>query len=74
MNLIRSSMDDIQSVSCIRFIPRTNQPDYVEILNNAGCTSYVGKFGGSQPVTLRASGCLIRGMFRYYFIISENIF
>ncbi len=33
----------ISSVSCVRFVPRTNQKDYVKIwqIKDGQCTSYV---------------------------------
>lgn len=34
--IIRTAMDKIANNSCIRLIPRTNQPDYAEILNKKG--------------------------------------
>jgi Astacin (Peptidase family M12A) len=40
----------------LRFVQRTNQRDYVEFVPGSGCSSYIGKIGGRQPVTL-ASGC-----------------
>ena len=40
----------------IRFIPRTNQTDYVVFRPGSGCSSNVGRIGGVQYITL-ASGC-----------------
>ncbi len=40
----------------IRFVRRTNQADYVRFVKGAGCSSFVGKIGGAQNITL-ADGC-----------------
>ena len=36
----------------IRLVPRTNQRDYIEIRGGSGCSSWVGRQGGVQTVTL----------------------
>ncbi|MEW7290969.1 M12 family metallopeptidase [Aquimarina sp. 2304DJ70-9] len=40
----------------LRFVPRTNQPNYVYFRFGSGCSSYVGMTGGRQSITL-ANGC-----------------
>ncbi len=40
----------------VRFIQRTNQQDYVYFTPGSGCSSYVGRIGGRQDITL-ANGC-----------------
>lgn len=45
-------------------VPRTTQSDYIEIVNNRGCASHVGRSGGRQIVSLgitRRGSCLNRG-------------
>ncbi len=36
----------------IRLVRRTTQADYVEFVSGGGCSSYVGRRGGRQPITL----------------------
>jgi hypothetical protein len=55
---IRNGMNDIQSKTCIRFINRSNQVDYVRIFSGAGCYSYVGRIGGIQDLSLQRNGCI----------------
>ncbi|XP_038069084.1 high choriolytic enzyme 1-like isoform X2 [Patiria miniata] len=43
--------------SCIRFVSRTNETDYIHILPKDGCWSYVGRSGGSQELSLNET-CL----------------
>lgn len=40
--------------SPIKFVERTNQIDYVKIVNKGGYWSYVGKQGGEQVITIFA--------------------
>ena len=47
----------MEAATSLRFVPRTNQRDYVGIVNGSGCSSYVGRVGGAQNMSLRRSGC-----------------
>ncbi|BBN83322.1 hypothetical protein PA25_33070 [Pseudoalteromonas sp. A25] len=40
----------------IRLVPRTNQRDYVVVQNGGGCSSWIGRSGGAQTLTL-ANNC-----------------
>ncbi len=40
----------------VNFVPRTNQSDYILIQGGGGCSSWIGRQGGRQLVTL-AEGC-----------------
>ncbi|CRK90140.1 CLUMA_CG003856, isoform A [Clunio marinus] len=51
-NVIISGMQEIQKYTCVRFIQRTSQADYVEIINDSGCWSYLGRRGGKQSLSL----------------------
>jgi len=41
---------------CIQIIPRTTQTNYVSIENYSGCSSYIGRIGGRQRMSL-VNGC-----------------
>lgn len=53
----------IESSTCIRFVERTNQIDFVDITNTLGCWSFVGRVGGRQEMSMSAeSGCFREGV------------
>ncbi|XP_070379185.1 astacin-like metalloprotease toxin 5 [Dermacentor albipictus] len=55
--LIREAMEQIEAVSCLRFVNRTTERDYVFIDRNDTCGSYVGRKGGRQHLSL-GLGCM----------------
>ena len=44
-----------------RWIPRTDEDDYVSIVNEDACNSKVGRVGGKQLIRLTGS-CFYRGV------------
>eukprot|EP00111_Clytia_hemisphaerica_P021182 TCONS_00062392-protein len=54
---VRSSMDEIQKVSCVQFIERTDEKDYIKIVNGTQCYSSIGRRGSNQTLSL-GDNCL----------------
>jgi len=57
---IQAAMDDYAKNTCIEFIERTSETDYIEFIKDGGCYSYWGRVGSAwqpQPVSL-ANGCV----------------
>lgn len=54
---VLAAIDQINSQTTLRVVPRTNEPDYVEFVPASGCSSYIGRVGGAQPINL-ALGCV----------------
>lgn len=46
----------LNKFTCIRFVPRKNQKDYVNFTVLKGCSSKLGRIGGQQPISL-GNGC-----------------
>lgn len=44
-NIIRNAMNEIELKTCIRFVERSNQVDFVEVFAGNGCWSAVGRNG-----------------------------
>jgi len=51
--------------TCLRMVQRTTQSNYVSIIRDGGCYSYVGRIGGAQKLSL-GYGCVYE-----YIIIHE---
>lgn len=58
----------IEAVTCIRFVKRTNEKDFIDIIDGDGCWSYVGKVGGRQELSMKRDGC-----FHKSFLVHEAI-
>ncbi|XP_022083878.1 zinc metalloproteinase nas-4-like [Acanthaster planci] len=56
---IISAFTIIHISTCIRFVPRIDQRDYIHILPKNGCWSYIGRQGGRQELSVVKS-CLSR--------------
>ncbi|XP_041120346.1 high choriolytic enzyme 2 [Polyodon spathula] len=59
---IEIGMQDISTGTCIRFVPRTHQADYLDIQPRFGCWSYLGVNGGPQDLSLQSPGCMWSGI------------
>ncbi|MFH4973308.1 hypothetical protein AB6A40_000017 [Gnathostoma spinigerum] len=62
---IAQAFEEYRQKTCIRFVPRRrNDNDYVYIRTNydSGCSSYVGRAGGNQTLSLEVSKCFRKGI------------
>ncbi|KAG1971763.1 six-cysteine containing astacin protease [Pimephales promelas] len=57
-DVIFQGLRSFEESTCIRFTPRTNQRDYINIESNSGCYSFVGRRTGGQTVSLDRDGCI----------------
>ncbi|XP_043953594.1 hatching enzyme 1.2-like [Gambusia affinis] len=56
---IIDSLEQLHGVSCIRFVPRSDQHrDYIHFFSEEGCWSFVGRRNGGQKISLQKNGCL----------------
>ncbi|XP_078540505.1 astacin-like metalloendopeptidase [Lissotriton helveticus] len=60
--VIASAIQEFATLTCIRFVQRSMQTDYVNILSVDGCWSYLGRVGGSQDLSLLKGGCVTKGI------------
>jgi hypothetical protein len=49
-------MRNVEREICVRFVPRTTERDFVNIRSGSGCTSFVGRIGGAQEMSLWIGG------------------
>uniref|UniRef100_A0A8C1VYT3 Metalloendopeptidase n=1 Tax=Cyprinus carpio TaxID=7962 RepID=A0A8C1VYT3_CYPCA len=67
---IANDFCDIAAKTCIRFVLRRNQVDYISIENVLGCSSTVGRSGGKQQLSLSVNGCVSHGIIEHELIHS----
>lgn len=58
----------IEAYTCVRFTTKQHEEDFITIRSKAGCSSYLGKVGGEQIVSLNKHGCLSRGTIQHEII------
>uniref|UniRef100_A0A8D0AUD7 Metalloendopeptidase n=1 Tax=Sander lucioperca TaxID=283035 RepID=A0A8D0AUD7_SANLU len=60
--IIIRGLESFSSFSCIYFRPtQSGDHEWLSIESNSGCSSFVGRRGGKQVVSLARSGCLYHG-------------
>lgn len=60
--VFNEAKDEIEKISCVRFVKRTSQYDYIRVISSRdGCYSIIGRDGGRQDLSL-GSGCLSKGI------------
>lgn len=59
-SVILSAMKEWEQSSCLKFVRRTTEENYIAFFKGNGCWSWVGRQGGMQQISL-ASGCWSQG-------------
>uniref|UniRef100_A0A8C5WKA9 Metalloendopeptidase n=1 Tax=Leptobrachium leishanense TaxID=445787 RepID=A0A8C5WKA9_9ANUR len=62
---ITAAMLEFETLTCIRFEPRTHEKDFLNIISDSGCWSSVGRTGGVQDLSLQTDGCLVHGVIQH---------
>lgn len=70
---IREALDEMEAALCLKFIVRTTEKNYVNVISTeSGCFSSVGMVGGAQRLNLQSyvpgSGCFRKGTIIHEFI------
>ncbi|XP_066544627.1 high choriolytic enzyme 1-like [Amia ocellicauda] len=65
---IEIGMQDISASTCVKFVPRSHEANYLDIQNKLGCWSFLGVNGGTQPLSLQAPGCMWSGIATHEFM------
>ncbi|XP_052714744.1 uncharacterized protein LOC128188023 [Crassostrea angulata] len=59
-HIVLDAIADFHNKTCIKFIPRTTEKDFIIFKQVNGCSSHIGRQGGAQDVSL-ATDCLKKG-------------
>lgn len=62
---IENALRAFPSKTCIRFVPRQNQVDFISYEPRDGCWSSLGRVGGQQKVSLQMDGCVYFGVIQH---------
>eukprot|EP00079_Xenopus_tropicalis_P011471 XP_002937348.2 PREDICTED: astacin-like metalloendopeptidase isoform X1 [Xenopus tropicalis] len=63
---IAAAMLEFSTLTCIRFVPHTNERDFLNIISDSGCWSFLGRAGGGgQDLSLQRGGCLSNGIIQH---------
>uniref|UniRef100_A0A8C5WHT9 Metalloendopeptidase n=1 Tax=Leptobrachium leishanense TaxID=445787 RepID=A0A8C5WHT9_9ANUR len=65
VSLFMNAMQEMESVTCMRFVQRTNEGDYLNIVETGGCASFIGRIGGPQDLYLNSSTCMTWGTIQH---------
>lgn len=66
---------DTPSIKCVQCIPRSNETDYTEIINDSNnCYSDVGRTGGKQIISLTEECCADSNTIRHEFMHALGFF
>ncbi|KAM3920451.1 embryonic protein UVS.2-like [Leptodactylus fuscus] len=67
--LFKTAMQEFETLTCVRFVPRTTETDYINITgtSTSGCASYIGRVGGPQQLYLSPNTCMLRGIIQHEF-------
>ncbi|XP_041642347.1 high choriolytic enzyme 1-like [Cheilinus undulatus] len=57
-NIILQGLRSFSQSTCIRFTPENQQEDFVNIISDNGCYSFIGRQGRGQTVSLMRRGCV----------------
>ncbi|XP_039389368.1 high choriolytic enzyme 1-like [Mauremys reevesii] len=62
---IVEAMQEFTTLTCVQFINRTTETNYISIVPGESCWSHFGKIGGMQRVGLMKTGCMSKGAIQH---------
>ncbi|NP_001098293.1 high choriolytic enzyme 2 precursor [Oryzias latipes] len=62
---IEGAMRAFNGRTCIRFVRRTNEYDFISVVSKNGCYSELGRKGGQQELSLNRGGCMYSGIIQH---------
>ncbi|XP_064000472.1 astacin-like metalloendopeptidase [Pogoniulus pusillus] len=65
IKVIQDAMAEFAALTCVSFVKRKAERDYLNIQSADGCWSYYGKVGGGQIVSMMKGGCTWKGVIQH---------
>uniref|UniRef100_A0A8C3NWT1 Metalloendopeptidase n=1 Tax=Cyanoderma ruficeps TaxID=181631 RepID=A0A8C3NWT1_9PASS len=62
---IHDAMAEFEALTCINFVKRKTERDYLSIRSADGCWSNYGRVGGGQTVSVMKGGCMWKGVIQH---------
>ncbi|KFP74682.1 Astacin-like metalloendopeptidase, partial [Acanthisitta chloris] len=62
---IHDAMAEFEALTCINFVKRKTERDYLNIRSADGCWSNYGRVGGGQTVSVMKGGCMWKGIIQH---------
>nr|CAA05969.1 astacus egg astacin [Astacus astacus] len=59
------AMAEFDEITCVRFVPRRTETDFLLIDSRSGCKSIIGKLGELQKISLEKMGCMNTGIIQH---------
>ncbi|XP_034031443.1 high choriolytic enzyme 1-like [Thalassophryne amazonica] len=63
--IIERGLQSFHQMSCIRFVKRRGQTEYLNIFSGSGCWSSIGRIGRAQSLSLKHPGCVYHGVVQH---------
>ena len=58
----------------VKFVPRNGQSDYLYVMQGSGCSSFVGRFGGKQEISLAGKCASSTGIIQHEFMHALGLY
>ncbi|XP_073424456.1 hatching enzyme 1.2-like [Dendrobates tinctorius] len=65
VTLINQALKEFEVMTCVQFVNRTSEVDYLSMEPGSGCWSYIGKISGKQTVNLASPSCMMYGVIQH---------
>ncbi|XP_063298111.1 high choriolytic enzyme 1-like isoform X2 [Pelobates fuscus] len=65
---MKEGLNQFQILTCVSFVDRTTEKDYISIDPGKGCWSVLGKVGGKQTISLEQPNCISSGTVQHEMI------
>ncbi|RXM34396.1 High choriolytic enzyme 1 [Acipenser ruthenus] len=66
--VIEGALSSFAQFTCIEFIRRTNERDFISVQSRSGCYSFIGRRGGRQVLSLNRLNCVYHQVVQHEFL------